>query len=75
MSSPEDYPDPNSAVWRCLGRALDAMNHAVQMTADDGPAKAVEYVADFLNDTDSIDPDIADTTPQDWLTRWTVKRA
>jgi predicted ATPase len=60
---------------RCLERALDAMNRAVEITTAKGPAVAMEFIADFLNDTDGIDEDVADVTPDDWLSRWHVARA
>jgi hypothetical protein len=59
-------------AMRCLDRALTAMNHAVELTRDHGPAVGMESIADFLNDTDGIDEEVADATPEDWLTRWQV---
>jgi hypothetical protein len=60
---------------RCLDRALAAMNQAVEITTADGPAKGIEHIANFLNNTDGLDDDVADRTPDDWLTRWTVSPA
>lgn len=57
-----------------LNRAIHRMNEAVVMTTSFGPAHAMEYIADYLNETDSIDEGMADV-PHDWLTRWTVSRA
>jgi hypothetical protein len=62
------------SALRCLERALDAMNHAVTLTRDLGPAVAMEYIADFLNDTDGIDEAVVDATPDNWLTQWQVAR-
>lgn len=64
--------DLGDTALRLLDNALDAMNHAIELTRDDGPAAAMEYIADFLNNTDSVDEEIADATPENWLTRWTV---
>lgn len=64
---------PGVALSRCLERALTTMNEAVGMTAEKGPAKAIEYVADFLNNTDAVDDEMAKTCPEDWLTRWKVE--
>ncbi len=64
----------NTAI-RCLDGALKAMNEAVRMTAEQGPAVAIEYIADYLNDTDAVDWGVADSAPDDWLTRWKVERA
>jgi hypothetical protein len=55
-----------------LGDALGAMNHAIELTRDEGPAVAMEYIADYLNDTDAADEEICDSIPENWLTRWTV---
>lgn len=68
-----EHKEFDSTVWRCLSDALRVMNEAVAMTADQGPAKAIEYVADFLNDTDGIDVEMAKACPADWLTRWNVE--
>lgn len=67
-----DNYDINESVLRCLEGALKAMNDAVLMTVEFGPVKAMEYIADYLNETDSADQDQADIIPADWLTRWTV---
>lgn len=50
------------------------MNRAVEITTTEGPVQGIEYVADYLNNTDGVDEAIADSTPDDWLTRWTVAR-
>lgn len=59
-------------AMQCLDRALDAMNRAVGMTAEQGPAAAMEFIADFLNNSDGIDEAVANAAPDDWLTRWRV---
>ena len=64
--------DGTETLIRCLDRALEAMNRAVEMTTEHGPAVAMELIADFLNDTDGIDEAVANSTPIDWLTRWQV---
>lgn len=64
----------DEAALRCLDRALNAMNRAIEITTAEGPDVAIEFIADFLNDTDGIDEDVADRTPDDWLTRWQVTR-
>lgn len=60
---------------RCLEGALGAMNEAIRMTTEQGPAAAIEYIADYLIDTDGIDDKVAGNAPSDWLTRWSVSRA
>ena len=60
------------SLLRLLDRALGAMNEAVELTTAQGPAVAMEYIADYLNNTDAIDEDVADRTPDNWLTRWQV---
>lgn len=66
-----EYTD---TALRLLDSALGAMNHAVALTAEHGPGDAMEFIADYLNDTDGIDNELADNTPEDWLTRWQVTR-
>lgn len=56
-----------------LDNALHAMNQAVSITAEQGPAAGVEWIADFLNDTDAVDDDIASQLPLNWLTQWDSK--
>lgn len=41
-----------------LGAALGAMNHAVLMAATVGSPLAMEYIADWLNDSDAIDEEL-----------------
>lgn len=67
-----DNYDINASVMRCLDGALKAMNTAVLMTVEHGPAKAMEYIADYLNETDAVDQDSADIIPSDWLTKWSA---
>lgn len=57
-----------------LGKALGAMNEAIEITWKQGPAEAMEFIADYLNNTDAIDEKIADECPEDWLDRWKVER-
>lgn len=63
---------PSEAVWRCLEGALGAMNEAIAICTVSGPAVAIEHIADYLNNTDGIDEEIVDSTPDNWLTKWTV---
>lgn len=75
MAEPDnDMSDFLATTLRCLSGALNAMNTAVLMTVEHGPAKAMEYIADYLNETDAVDEDSADVIPSDWLTRWKVMR-
>lgn len=66
--------DMTETALRLLDRALTAMNEAVAMTAEKGPAVAMEFIADFLNDGDAVDEEMAFALADDWLTRWMVAR-
>lgn len=57
---------------RVLDKALGAMNEAVRITSEEGPAAGMEYIADYLSNTDGVDEAIADALPDNWLTKWTV---
>lgn len=58
MAEPDnDMSDFLATTLRCLSGALNAMNTAVLMTVEHGPAKAMEYIADYLNETDAVDED------------------
>lgn len=62
-------------VLKLLDNALGAMNHAVRITVEQGPAEAMEYIADYLNDTDGVDEEVEDEVPDNWLTQWKVTKA
>ena len=75
--SPNDATEADrflDSAMRCLDRALAAMNEAVELTTAQGPAVAMEYIADFLNNTDGLDEAVAEKTPDNWLTQWSVTR-
>lgn len=49
------------------------MNDAVVMTETQGPAAAIEFIADYLNNSDAVDERTC-SVASDWLDRWTVTR-
>jgi hypothetical protein len=64
----------DDTVARIMQRHGDTMNQAILITSERGPAAAMEFIADYLSNTDAVDEEMADALPDDWLTRWVVGR-
>jgi hypothetical protein len=54
---------------------LSALNGAIKVTADLGPDHAMLFLAEYLNNIDGVEPKIAESLPDDWLSRWSVTAA
>jgi hypothetical protein len=56
-------------IARLLNDALQTMADSIRVTTELGPTAGMEFIADYLNNTDAFDDDDP-PTPEDWLTKW-----
>lgn len=59
-------------LFRLLADGLDIMNTACQVTAELGPSAGMEFIADYLNNTDGASEE---RVPSDWLSKWGAYRS